>query len=105
MDTPIKPNPKPDDVSPSVWMIILVCLLWLAVLASAFGVIYSTHITRVNTNILAQEQSRSSELQLQWGRYLLERSTWAAYARVEKIASDELDMSAPDAKEIVIVAQ
>ncbi|GAB2191332.1 cell division protein FtsL [Sessilibacter sp. MAH2] len=105
MDTPIKPNPKLDTVKPGAWMVTLVCLLWLAVLASAFGVIYSTHITRMNTNILAQEQSKSSELQLQWGRYLLEKSTWAAYARVEKIASDELKMSAPNAKEIVIVAR
>lgn len=105
MDTPIKPNAKLESSEMSRWGVGLIAVLWIAVLASAFGVVYSTHITRVNTNILAQEQAKSSELQLQWGRYLLERSTWAAYSRVEKIASDELDMSVPEASEIVIVAQ
>jgi cell division protein FtsL len=42
-------------------------------------------------------------LQVQWGQYLLERSTWAAYSRVEQVAVSELNMKAPVSTEIVMI--
>lgn len=86
-------------------LVVGVCLLWLAVLASAMGVVYSTHQTRQLTNELARAQAESAQLQEVWGQYLLERSAWGAYARVESLAKDKLNMQPPAAEAIIVVAQ
>ena len=42
-------------------------------------------------------------MQEQWGRLLLEQSTWAAHHRVEQLARRELDMRLPKAAELNVV--
>ena len=82
----------------------LVCaVLWLAVVSSALAVVHSTHKARVFTNKLAQAEAESAQLQVQRGQYLLERSAWGAYSRVESLAADQLSMMLPQARDIVVV--
>jgi len=88
---------------PRLLPVMAAVLLWLAVIGSALGVVYSTHQSRQLTNQLAKEQAKSAELAEQWGQYLLERSAWGAYNRVEALASDQLQMSPPEAEHIVVV--
>ena len=37
-------------------------------------------------------QYNFDELQIEWGRFQLEQSTWATHWRVEKIAREKLNM-------------
>ncbi|TDG15085.1 cell division protein FtsL [Seongchinamella unica] len=77
-------------------------LLWLnvavltLVLASAFAVIHSTHSCRELYTRLQILESRQWHLQEDYGRLLLEESTWASHHRVEKVARGELGMAEPD---------
>jgi cell division protein FtsL len=84
-------------------MILAIALLWLLVLISALAVVASTQQVRRQTDDLEVLRKQASQLQVQWGQYLLERSTWAAYGRVEHIAVSELNMKAPVSDEIVMI--
>lgn len=90
---------------PQVAQVLGVCLLWLAVVGSALAVVYSTHQSRQLTNQLAKAQAESAQLQEVWGQYLLERSAWGAYSRVESLAVDKLNMQPPAAEAIIVVEQ
>lgn len=77
-------------------------LLWLnagallLVLVSAFALIHSTHGCRELYTQLQVLESRQWHLQEDYGRLLLEESTWASHHRVEKVAREELGMTEPD---------
>ena len=81
----------------------LAVLLWLALIASALGVVYVTYDTRVKFNALETLRREQSQLQVIWGQYLLEESTWAAYGRVEKLAEEKLSMTVPSAENIMMI--
>ncbi len=80
-----------------------VAVLWALVVLSALAVIASTHQTRQRVDRLETLRRESAELQVVWGQYMLEQSTWAAYGRIEQLARDELDMRLPDDDDIVMV--
>ncbi|MDO3382798.1 cell division protein FtsL [Gilvimarinus algae] len=82
---------------------VLVALLWLACLISALAVVSVTQQVRRETDRLESLRRESAELEVQWGQYLLEQSTWASYSRVEKKAREELDMHVPEAEHIILV--
>jgi cell division protein FtsL len=77
-------------------------LVWLnggllaLILLSAFAVIHSTHACRALYAQLQMLESSQWYLQEDYGRLLLEQSTWASHYRVEKVARGDLDMQAPD---------
>ena len=66
------------------------------ILLSTFAVIYSTHACRALYAQLQVLESSQWYLQEDYGRLLLEQSTWASHYRVEKVARGDLDMQAPD---------
>ncbi|MEP5567974.1 MAG: cell division protein FtsL [Halioglobus sp.] len=84
-------------------------LLWmnmaalLLVLVSSFAVIHSTHATRELYTRLQVLESRQWHLQEDYGRLLLEESTWASHYRVEKVARTELGMAEPDLAQYKVV--
>ena len=49
---------------------------------------------------LQQQQTR---LESQWSQLLLEHSTWGSYARVERLAREELGMKLPKTDERVLI--
>ncbi len=65
------------------------------VVISAFAVIHSTHACRDLYTQLQVLESRQWHLQEDYGRLLLEESTWASHHRVEKVARTELRMAEP----------
>ena len=105
--TKIKQNKKQAVAAPSgnnKWPIVPVVLLTaLLVLASSLGVVYSTHKTRVATRTLEELRREENALQVMSGQYLLEKSSWAAYSRVEDIAARKLNMKVPQAENTVLV--
>jgi len=70
-------------------------VLMLLVLASTFAVIHTTHACRAMYARLQVLESSQWYLQEDYGRLLLEHSTWASHYRVEKVALEELGMQAP----------
>lgn len=83
---------------------LVVAVLWLATLASALGVVATTQVVRRDVNTLETLRREAAQLQVQWGQYLLEQSTWAAYGRVENAAISELNMMAPTPEEMVMIS-
>ncbi len=81
-----------------------ILLLSLLVLASALGLVYSKHQSRKLFVHLQALQMARDELNIEWGRLLLEQSTLATPARVERIARERLGMRPPAPETIVIVA-
>ncbi|MDX1300529.1 cell division protein FtsL [uncultured Pseudomonas sp.] len=83
---------------------LLMLLLFLAALVSAIGVSYSAHWHRQLLNELYAELSVRDKAQAEWGRLILEQSTWTAHNRIEKLATERLSMRIPDAAEVRMVA-
>lgn len=83
---------------------VLLLLLFLAVLLSAIGVSYSAHWNRQLLNNLYAELSVRDKAQAEWGRLILEQSTWTAHNRIETMATERLQMRIPDAAEVQMVA-
>ena len=79
-------------------------LLFVAVLVSAVGVSYSAHWNRQLLNELYAELSVRDKAQAEWGRLILEQSTWTAHNRIEALATERLSMRIPDAAEVRMVA-
>ena len=83
--------------------IFFISCLWLLVLISALAVVYSVFDSRVKFNALESLRAEHMALQVAWGQYLLEESTWASYGRVERIATEELSMKVPEPRQMVLV--
>jgi cell division protein FtsL len=77
--------------------------LALVLLACAMSVVSARHTARQLFVTLQQEQSRARELDTEWGRLLLEQSTWAMHTRVEVVARHQLQMSVPDPVRIHLI--
>ncbi len=78
-------------------------ILLLALFLSAFGVIY---LKDLNRRLFIQYQALETthdKLYEDWGKLLLEQSTWSTQARVQKIAECRLGMSLPSPKEVVVL--
>lgn len=78
-------------------------LLWVALLATAMAVIYSTHLSRHLYSDWQQLQQQRYGLEEQWGRLLLEQSTWAAPDRVHRMALEQMNMKSPTVGELRMV--
>lgn len=85
------------------WALLLVACLWFLVVGSALLVVSSTQQVRRDVNQLETLRREASHLQVEWGQYLLEESAWAAYSRIEGIATQELNMMAPTTEHVVMV--
>lgn len=82
---------------------VLVCLLVLVCLGSAWAVIFATHLTREQYGRLQQLQREESQLQTEWGQLLLEESAWSSPARIERLALERLEMRLPDIDEVEVI--
>jgi cell division protein FtsL len=79
-------------------------LLLLAILiACGLSVVTSQHKARALYMELRKEQELARALEVEWGQLQLEQSTWAMHARVEKIASEQLQMRVPPASRVQMV--
>ncbi|VXB39787.1 Cell division protein FtsL [Pseudomonas sp. 8AS] len=83
---------------------LLLLLLFIGVLLSALAVSYSAHWNRQLLNALYAELSVRDKAQAEWGRLILEQSTWTAHNRIETLASEQLRMRIPEAAEVQMVA-
>lgn len=77
-------------------------VLVLAVMWSALAVIQSSHACRQLYAQLQDLQSQQWRMQEQYGRLLLEESTWAGYHRIEQVAQKRLGMRRPAVAEVML---
>lgn len=80
---------------------LLGCLL--AILGSAVSVVFLAQKTRLLFGDLESARKLQYELDGQWNRLILERSTLLAPANVERVAEGKLGMSLPQPGEVVVV--
>lgn len=85
---------RPGKSMPSGSLLMLV--LFVAILCSAVAVSYSAHWNRLLLNELYGELSERDRAQAEWGRLILEQSTWTAHNRIEALATERLQMHIPD---------
>ncbi|MFG0382985.1 cell division protein FtsL [Pseudomonas sp. zbq_18] len=83
---------------------LLLVMLFGAVLLSAIAVSYCAHWNRQLLNALYAELSVRDKAQAEWGRLVLEQSTWTAHNRIEALASEQLRMRIPEPAEVQMVA-
>ena len=79
--------------------------LLVLIVLSAFATIYSTHACRALYTQLQVLESSQWYLQEDYGRLLLEQSTWASHYRVEKVARGDLGMGAPNLAQFKVIPQ
>lgn len=82
---------------------LLLVIVFVAVLASAIAVTYSSHLSRQLVNDLYGELHERDKIQAEWGRLVLEQSTWMAHNRIEALASERLKMRIPEAADVRLV--
>lgn len=84
---------------------LLLLVLFLGVLLSSLAVAYSSHWNRQLLNTLYGELSVRDKAQAEWGRLILEQSTWTAHSRIEALASGKLEMHVPAAADVKLVGR
>jgi cell division protein FtsL len=66
-----------------------IALLWVVVVVSALAV-------------TAMERE-ANQLQVDYGKYLLEQSAWGSLQRIENMAANNLQMRSPQPEEILMI--
>jgi cell division protein FtsL len=67
------------------------------------GVVYVAYEVRTLTDSYQQASTRRHQLQVEWGKLLLEQSALGSFSRVERVAIEKLGMRVPSADEIIMV--
>ena len=80
-------------------------VLWLLVLSSALAVAFVSHVCRQKYDQLTALEREKNQLQVAYGKYLLEQSAWGSLQRIETMAKDSLSMHSPQPQEIMMVKQ
>jgi len=80
-----------------------VTILIFGLLFSALGVIYMKDLNRRLFIQYQALQTQKAQSLIQWGKLLLEQSTWSTQSRIQHIAQKQLGMIVPSAKDIVLV--
>ncbi|MEZ5539093.1 MAG: cell division protein FtsL [Pseudomonadales bacterium] len=98
---------SPDDQKKSfeisVFGLFCLVLLIFSVMGTALGVIVSTFENRRYLAELETLRKDARNMQVLWGQYLVEKTTWAAYGRVHDMAEKDLGMQAPQTDKIIVV--
>ena len=82
---------------------IVVLILIFLVMASSIAVSYSVHVSRKTVASLAVLEKQKHDIEVEWGRLLIEQSAWGAYGRVERIAAKQLGMIMPEPTSVVML--
>ncbi|MDR5868366.1 cell division protein FtsL [Halomonas koreensis] len=78
-------------------------VLLLACLGAALAVIATSHLTREEYARLQALEREQQQLQTEWGQLLLEEGAWSSPSRIERLASERLEMRLPAIDEVEVV--
>lgn len=82
---------------------LLVPVMLFLVLASCIALVQTSHKGRRMFSDLQDLRREAMQLEEEWGRLLLEQSTWASPDRVQSLAEKDLGMQAPDMRKVIMV--
>ncbi|MDG1322107.1 MAG: cell division protein FtsL [Porticoccaceae bacterium] len=82
---------------------IQIASLWVMVVVTAISVAYVSHLCREKYAELVMLEGDANQMQVDYGRYLLEQSAWGSLQRIEMSAMAKFNMHSPQSDEIVIV--
>jgi cell division protein FtsL len=102
------PNSKmalPLDIWHDIQRHILMYLLSIIVVISAFSVIYFTHLNRQTTSGLEVLLTERDELDIEWRNLVLEQNSLAEHSTIETKARKLLQMKRPNINSEVIIKQ
>jgi len=85
--------------------LIVPALLIFAVMASAIGSIYAKHESRKLFTELQRLNVERDKMEVEWGQWQIEQSTWSTYARVEQLARENMKMRPPTAEEMMLLGK
>ena len=77
-------------------------LLGVLVLAQSLGIIYIKQTKRSLHSQIQKLYAVRDKLQVDWSQLLLEKGTWEADARVERVAREQLGMVVPNKVNVII---
>lgn len=77
--------------------------LYIAVVISASGLVYSKHLQRRYFVELQDLQEQGAQLETEWEQLLLEESAWSNHARIEQIANSKLGMHLVKHSDVVML--
>ena len=83
-------------------------VLWVFVFAavcvvSALALVYTKHEARTLFVELERLTRERDELNIEWGQLQIEQSTWATHARIEQVATEDLELTRPGATDIYVI--
>jgi cell division protein FtsL len=78
-------------------------VLILAVLITAFAVVYVKDLYRRMFIQYQNLQNQQTQIYTDWGKLLLEQTTWSTQSRVQEIAAQRLGMEVPQSNDVVLV--
>ena len=84
-------------------ILLLATMLFVVVMVTAIGLVYSKHKTR---KLFVELQALNKEvvsLNTEWGRLQLEQSAWSDHGRIERIARERLGMVIPEAEQVAFI--
>ena len=81
----------------------MIIILLITVIASALGVVYTKHINRKYYSELQKLQLFRDEMDVEWGQWQLERSTFATSSEIERSARERLGMKQPKKSELEVI--
>ena len=87
----------------SVLSRLLLPVLWCALLASAVGVVWSRHETRMLFVQLQGLNAERDRLDTAWQQLKIEQSAWATHSRVEQTARTGLKMVIPRPEDVQLL--
>ncbi len=82
---------------------LVIVLLSLSIFLTAISVVYAKDLNR---RLFIQYQSAQAEQQqddVDFGKLLLEQTTWSQQARIQSVATDQLGMIMPLAQDAIMV--
>ena len=80
-----------------------ILVIVLLLLISALGIVYVKDINRRLFIINHKLQMKSEQLQSDNNKLLLEHSVWAAQARVQIVAQNQLQMQVPPSSDVQVI--
>ena len=78
-------------------------ILWLAVLFTAVALVLVSHLSRAEFMLSQSQMKEVRELETNWGRLLLEKSSSSSVDQIEEQAVNQLSMKKPDAHRMIVL--
>lgn len=82
---------------------IVAAALAVTAFATALACVWAVHANRISFARLQALEAERDEMNIEWGRLQIEQAVWSTHARIERVATERLQMRLPAPHEVVIV--